>query len=133
MDRQATRQGKDRLDRIIGQNIRNERELRRMSREDLAEALDLTVSHMGLIERGERGATALTLSKIKTVMGIKIDNLFAEPERRRIALREGRIDPDEASRNKVRSLITRLNEGEAEYVSDAINGLIKLRPKDAPK
>ncbi|MCL2577835.1 MAG: helix-turn-helix transcriptional regulator [Defluviitaleaceae bacterium] len=128
MDRVATRKRKDRLDSRIGQNIRTEREMRKMSREELAEALDLTVSHMGLIERGERGATAVTLEKLAYVFDIKIDALFSEPERGKIKLNEGNSSSLESNRRKITSMITRLNENESEFLIHVIKGLINLHP-----
>jgi transcriptional regulator with XRE-family HTH domain len=128
LDRAQTRKHKDRLDRTIGQNIRTEREMRKMSREELAEALDLTVSHMGLIERGERGATAVTLEKLARVFSIQIDTLFAEPEKKSLSVREDRESNMEGNRRKIASLLTRLNEKETEYVIHAIKGLINYHP-----
>ncbi|MCL1884183.1 MAG: helix-turn-helix domain-containing protein [Defluviitaleaceae bacterium] len=132
MDRVATRKNKDRLDRIIGLNIRAERELRKMSREELAELLDLTVSHMGLIERGERGATAVTLEKLRRVFTISIDSLFAEPDKKSLSVRE-RDDDNSSYIRRINSLLTRLNEKELEFVIHTIKGLVSFKPnrKDA--
>lgn len=124
MDRLATRKNKDRLDRTIGQNIRTERELRKMSREELAEILDLTVSHMGLIERGERGATAVTLEKLSRVFEVTIDDLFAEPERKRLVLNEERDGNVASNRRKIASLLTRLDEKETDFLIHIIKGII---------
>ena len=132
MDRALTRKNKDRLDRIIGQNIRTERELRKMTRDELAETLDLTVSHMGLIERGERGATAVTLEKLAYVFGIPVDTLFAEPDKKALALREGRDSNVSSNRRKIASLITRLNEPETDFLIHVIKGLINHHPTRNP-
>jgi transcriptional regulator with XRE-family HTH domain len=130
LDRALTRKNKDRLDRTIGKNIRSEREMRKMSREELAEILDLTVSHMGLIERGERGATAVTLEKLAHVFTISVDNLFAEPDKASLSLREERNTSSTLSSNrkKIQSLITRLNEQETDFVIHIIKGLINHHP-----
>ena len=45
------------LDREIGKRVRNLRKSHGLSRDVLAEQLGITLSHMGLIERGERGLT----------------------------------------------------------------------------
>jgi transcriptional regulator with XRE-family HTH domain len=39
---------------IIGKNIRNQRELRGMTRERLAEAINIDTGYLGMCERGER-------------------------------------------------------------------------------
>jgi len=128
LDRAATRRNKDRLDRTIGQNIRAEREMRKMSREELAETLDLTVSHMGLIERGERGATAVTLEKLAHVFDIKIDTLFHEAEKKSVSLKEERGGNLDSNRRKITSLATRLNEQETDFLIHTIKGLVNLHP-----
>jgi len=127
---------KVRIDSIIGQNIRAEREMRRMSREELAEVMDLTVSHMGLIERGERGATAITLEKLVRAFGVPVDNFFAEPDNMAITLREDSYDSTgilASIRQKIASLITRLDEHEMEFLIQIIKGIIALNHHREPK
>jgi len=116
---------KDRLDEIIGKNIRLERESRRLSRDELAEMMDLTSSHMGLIERGERGATAVTLSKLSKAFDIPIDHLFTSPKPGGLSVRE-EADVPSPNRKKVQSLMTCLNETELEFVVHTIKGVIAM-------
>ena len=132
LNRALTKQIKDRLDKTIGHNIRREREQHNMSREELAEALDLTISHMGLIERGERGATAVTLEKLSRVFSIQVDILFAEPDKKSLSVREEREDNLSANRRKITSLVTRLDERETDIVIHLINGLINHRSTAPP-
>jgi len=114
---------KDRLDEIIGKNIRLERESRRLSRDELAEMMDLTSSHMGLIERGERGATAVTLSKLSKAFDIPIDNLFASTKPGGLSVKEEKNSPQA---KKIQSLMTCLNETELEFVVHTIKGVIAM-------
>jgi len=116
---------KDRLDEIIGKNIRLERESRKLSRDELAEMMDLTSSHMGLIERGERGATAVTLSKLSKAFDIPIDHLFTSPKPGGLSVRE-EVDAPSPNRKKVHSLMTCLNETELEFVVHTIKGVIAM-------
>ncbi|MCL2217024.1 MAG: helix-turn-helix transcriptional regulator, partial [Defluviitaleaceae bacterium] len=90
----SRKKDKIRIDSVIGYNVRAEREMRKITREELAESMDLTVSHMGLIERGERGATAVTLEKLARVFEVPVDNFFAEPEVVRLSLHEDGRDDD---------------------------------------
>lgn len=129
MDRGRTRAAKTRLDAIVGKNIKTERELRKMTRDELAEIIDLTVSHLGLIERGERGATPVTLEKVVSTFGISIDSLFTEP---------GKPAPADAKtkkaigsyHKKVSALITHLGEPELELLAHTIKGIIATRRQD---
>ena len=115
---------KDRLDVIIGKNIRLERESRKLSRDELAEMMELTSSHMGLIERGERGATAVTLSRLSKAFDIPIDHLFSSPKKGGLSVRG---DKDlGANSKKIHSLITCLNEAELEFIIHAIKGIIAM-------
>jgi transcriptional regulator with XRE-family HTH domain len=127
MAKNRTKQEKEHLDKIIGKNIRAERESRNLSRDELAEMLDLTTSHMGLIERGERGATAVTLSKLTRVLQHPIDNFFSPPAA--LSLKEERSSDRNASHKKIASLITTLTEPELKYVVHVIQGLSMLNRK----
>jgi len=117
---------KDRLDEIIGKNIRLERDARRLSRDELAELMELTTSHMGLIERGERGATAVTLSKLSKTFDIPIDHFFTSPKRGGLSVREDSDSRPQASRKKIHSLITRLDETELDFVIHTVKGVIAM-------
>jgi transcriptional regulator with XRE-family HTH domain len=128
MDRKLARRNKDRLDRIIGGNIRTERQTRGISRDELAEILDLTVSHMGLIERGERGATPVNMEKLSNIFGITIDSLFTERDASYTEVREG-DDTTETNRKKVTSLLTRLNDQELDFVASTIKSLLAMHTK----
>jgi transcriptional regulator with XRE-family HTH domain len=123
MAKNKTREEKIFLDEIIGKNIRNERQARNLSRDELAEMLDLTTSHMGLIERGERGATAITLSKLTRVLQLPIDNFFTPPPT--LALREERGSGKATANKKINSLIANLNEAELNFIIHVIQGLSK--------
>jgi len=117
---------KDRLDSVIGKNIRKAREERRLSRDELADMLGISASHMGLIERGERGATATTLSRISKVFEMSIDVFFTKPANKDGAVIEG-SDPDaHANRMKIKSIIGSLSGRDLEVVANLITNLMKL-------
>jgi len=65
---------------VLGQNIRAERRSRGLTIDELSEVMDITPSHMGLIERGERGVTAHNLFRFSRVFGLPIDCLFHHEE-----------------------------------------------------
>jgi transcriptional regulator with XRE-family HTH domain len=128
LNRAVARRNKDRLDKIIGTNIRVEREMRKLSREELAEMLEVTVSHMGLIERGARGATAANLEKLAYHFKISIDTFFSESDRGFLSVCEDRASSIAANHRKIASLATRLNQQESDFIIHVIQGLLKQRP-----
>ena len=120
---------KARLDEVIGRNIRLEREARRLTRDELAEMMELTTSHMGLIERGERGATAVTLSKVSRAFDLPVDHLFSSPRQSGLTSKEDDNSGPQVARKKVQSLITCLNETELNFLVHTIKGIIAMSSK----
>lgn len=94
----------------IGNRIRIERENFDMTREKLAELLNLSPYFLGQIERGERKMSISTLIKISECLHISIDYLFFE---------QVNIN---TNNNVLHSLINRCSEKEV----NVIEGLIKL-------
>ena len=122
----SRKQEKERLDEVIGKNIRLEREARKLTRDELAEMMELTTSHMGLIERGERGATAVTLAKISRAFNIPIDHLFSSPQKGGLSVREDENSITEQKSKKVQSLITCLDDPALDFLVHIIKGVITL-------
>ena len=125
MDRGRTKASKTRLDKVVGSNIRREREARQLTRDELAEVVDLTTSHLGLIERGERGATPVTLEKLVKAFGCTIDSLFAPP--RRAAFSREKRDTRNSYYNKVCTLLSHLTEPELRMLTYTIKGITSMR------
>ena len=118
--------GKRRLDKIIGKNISRERKARKFTRDEFAKVMGLTVSHLGLIERGERGATATTLSKVSKAFDISIDYLFASPDGGGLSGLESDAGRAQSYRKKIQSLIKNLGEAELEFIIHAIRGVATM-------
>lgn len=111
---------KDRLRMIIGENVRNERTARNISMDELSEMLELSPGFVGLIERGHRGTTPITLYKLADVFGISIDELFYSPS---LSFSEERAPKDQANRKKIDSLIVDFSEKELEFVVSVLKGV----------
>lgn len=63
----------------IGLRVRREREKIRITREQLAEAIDMSVYYVGQIERGERQMSVPTLIKVCHFLSVSADYiLFGE-------------------------------------------------------
>ena len=117
---------KTNLDEIIGKNITKERKLRNLTREELAGMMDLTPSHMGLIERGERGVTAINFSKLSNVFGIPVDRLFASTKASEIENNESIDAVKSASHNKIQSMAACLSVAQLNLVIHIIKGIITM-------
>jgi len=125
--RERMRNDKIRLDKTIGSNIRRERENRKITRDEFAEILDLTNNSLGLIERGERGATSVTLEKVIKALNVSLDSLFTERSKA-ISVRERRESG--VYRKKVAALISHLTETELKVLIETIKGIMSLRKAD---
>jgi len=126
MEKDKVRIAKVRLDKLVGMNIRRERELRKITREELAEILDLKVAHVGLIERGMRGATAVTLTKLAKVFNISMDNFFEEHNRAISAFGKYENEPG-SYHKKVTALMAILTEAELKVLAQTVKGLTAMR------
>jgi len=114
---------KERLRKIIGENVRRERILRDISMDEFAEMLTLTPGFIGLIERGQRGTTSSTLYKIADIFGASIDSFFEIREDLTMSEADGK-NKSMAKRQKISSLIFDFTGEELDYV---INSLLNLR------
>lgn len=60
----------------IGRKIKNERKIRGLTQEKLAEKMDVCVSYVGLIERGKRIPSLETMVKMCRELRISIDKVM---------------------------------------------------------
>ena len=85
---------------LVGQRIREERTLRGLSIEKLAEAAEMAPSFLGAIERGQKKLSVLTLDKIARALNTQAGELMLLPgkkpavawERKSIALIKSQPD-----------------------------------------
>ena len=64
------------LAKIMGNNMRRIRRLRKLSIEETARILNISVSYLGLIERGDRKFSLEKIFKFIEVFGVKFDDLI---------------------------------------------------------
>ncbi len=60
----------------FGKRVKAIRQKRKLSQEELAERVEIAVTNMGKIERGESFVTAVTLEKLANVLGVKVQDFF---------------------------------------------------------
>jgi len=133
MNREKQIDRKARIDSIIGRNLRAARIAKNMTREELAEIMGLSVPHIGVIERGERGATAVTLEKISKAFDLPIDNFFAKPSNSPPSTRDS-YDGDDLSesRETIKSLLIPLDDNETDFILHMIRGIVCLKSRRSP-
>ncbi|MCD8091084.1 MAG: helix-turn-helix domain-containing protein [Clostridiales bacterium] len=111
--------------KVIGLNIRYERQLRNLTIEDFAEYIGITPGFLGLIERGQRGTTVKNLCKIADFFSMTVDSLL---NRDVTGLAEkDKETPLDLKKHMVKSMIDTLNESEVEFIDTTIKQLKKLR------
>lgn len=62
----------------LGERIREERLKLKLTQAQLAEAIDISDTYMGAIERGERSLTLDTLVRLVNRLGVTIDYLLSD-------------------------------------------------------
>lgn len=62
----------------LGERIRKERLKLKLTQAQLAEAIDISDTYMGAIERGERSLTLDTLVRLVNRLGVTVDYLLSD-------------------------------------------------------
>ena len=99
----------------IGKNIRSYRIKRKLRQEDLAEMTDLSVTYIGMVERGEKIPALETFIKILNALEVSADIILAD------VLKVGY----EIKSSLLAEQINALSPTERDKVFDVIETLIK--------
>jgi transcriptional regulator with XRE-family HTH domain len=99
----------------IGKNIRSYRIKRKLRQEDLAEITDLSVTYIGMVERGEKIPALETFIKILNALEVSADIILAD------VLKVGY----EIKSSLLTEQINALSPTERDKVFDVIETLIK--------
>lgn len=62
----------------LGKRIREERKKLNLTQSQLAEAIDISDTYMGAIERGERSLTLDTLVRLVDRLGVTVDYMLSD-------------------------------------------------------
>ena len=109
---------KKKLKIIIGNNIRSQRRARDISIAELARLIGITEGYLGLIERGQRGYTPLTLLRLADVFDVPIDTFFRSPKDSNAEIKEPPIGYVE--RQKISSLISDFSVKDLDFLIGTI-------------
>lgn len=103
----------------IGERIRKEREKSRLTRENLAEMLDLSPLYIGQLERGERQMSLDTLVKVSDHLHIPTDYLIY-----------GSTPDLEKELSRISALLNRCSKNELSLIEEIIKLVLSHRLKD---
>ena len=103
------------LNSSIGTKIQNRRRALKMTQEEFAEKIGISLNYVGMIERGLRIPKLETFIKIANVLGVTSDYLLADY----ITAKE---DKQNAELNE---RIERLSESDRKHILEVIDLLIK--------
>ena len=109
---------KEKLQIIIGNNIRSQRLARDISIAKLAGLVGITHGYLGLIERGRRGFTLLKLLSFADVFDVPIDTFFRSPENSGVEVSEPPIGYVE--RQKISSLTSDFSVKDLDFLIGTI-------------
>ncbi len=121
--------------KIIGSNIRFERQKRDLTIEELSEILSIAPGFLGLIERGQRGTSIKNLCKIAEFFSISLDQLITRPAGTIIKTnKESVAEKSLATQLKEKhtttlSLINGLSLDEFDFVISIVKGMRRLTKK----
>lgn len=62
----------------IGHRLRKAREAKNLTREQLAELVDLTENYIGMLERGERTPSLITFMDVIGALGVTADEILCD-------------------------------------------------------
>jgi len=124
--RNKMREAKTKLNKVVGKNIREQRKLRKIATAELAEIIDLKPTHVGLIERGVRGATPATLTKLAKAFNISVDDFFAEDGHAKPVCKKCKCEQS-VTHQKINAIISPFNEQELELLLPIVKWAASLR------
>lgn len=104
--------------KIIGSNIRFERQKRDLTIEELSEIINIAPGFLGLIERGQRGTSLKNLCKIADFFSITLDELVKKPIVEETSVKEEPII--EQKRTTALSFLNTMDSDELDYLISTI-------------
>ena len=76
----------------IAQNLRNHRQARKLTQEQLSRLADVSLSQVRLLEGAGCNATSSTLTRLATALGIEVNDLISFPGE--VPVQESQYSPD---------------------------------------
>lgn len=109
--------------KIIGSNIRFERQKRDLTIDELSEILNIAPGFLGLIERGQRGTSIKNLCRIAEFFSISLDTLITCPLNDDSLLKEE--TGLEKKRTTISTYLSSMDEAELDFFISTMKGFKK--------
>lgn len=105
---------------LFGKNVRNHRKALKLTQEQLAERVDVTMETIGKIERGAATPTFATAEKIAEALGVPAPVLFGVNEAEAPSGERGRL------LNRIGHLLSRTNNEQLFRITRIIEAFLGL-------
>ena len=109
----------------VGAKIKRIREAKMLTRDELAEMINLTSSHLGLIERGERGITARNLYVMSDALQTPVGAFFTDDKAPRPE-RGPAMKRDEINRKRITALLDHIKGTNLEHLRNVVDSMFVL-------
>ena len=117
--------------KIIGSNVRFERQKRNLTIDELSEILNIAPGFLGLIERGQRGTSIKNLCKMADFFSISLDKLITCPADEKMIVKE---EPSiEKKKTTILSYINSMDEQELDFIIGTMKNFKKYVSSNRPE
>lgn len=116
------------IQKIVGENIRKQRQQNHLTLEALARFLGITPGFLGLIERGNRGLSFKNLVKISEILNVSIDTFFEDSNAQ--IDKNDIVDKASGTKIKIMKKLEGMNENELHFILKMILSLSVLKTED---
>lgn len=103
----------------IGNRVKQIRQSKGISQEELADYANLNRSFVGLIERGKKNATIKTIEKICIALDITLQEFFS--------FDMNEFDLQTESQRKASAMLKQLSDKEAVHIADIMKRIIEYK------
>lgn len=99
----------------FGQRLKKERKLRKLTQEQMAEKLDISLKHYGAVERGLTGLSTENLIYLSDILGLSLDYLL-----------KGESSAENSPLNEVNQLYLSCPPSKRLYLLEVLRSAVRL-------
>ena len=105
----------------FGKRLKKERKLRKLTQEQMAEKLDISLKHYGAVERGLTGLSTENLIHLSNILGLSLDYLI-----------KGESNEDVFPFNEINELYLSCPPSKRIYLLDVLRSAVQLSLDEFP-